>query len=41
MKPKRISMTHSLVDSYELYRYMDVYVNKKIKRNLILQQWKK
>lgn len=25
MKPKRISMTHSLVESFDLYRDLDIY----------------
>jgi histone deacetylase 1/2 len=32
MKPRRIAMTHSLLESFDVYRKMDVYSSRKCSR---------
>ena len=33
MKPRRIAMTHSLVESFDIYKKLDVYSSRKASRD--------
>jgi len=37
MKPKRMAMTHSLIESFDLYRKLDVYKTRKADREELLR----
>jgi histone deacetylase 1/2 len=37
MKPRRIAMTHSLIESFDIYRKLDVYRARKADREELLR----